>query len=403
MRIIFAFFLITSLLYANLTTINKNITNTSHKISKTKQKYRSIYAQMRQNARDIYKQTKLILKQQQQLKILSLKLASKHTIYVQNKTQLSKLKSFQKTLQLHHQQIEEKLVFSIAKIMSLYTSISIKSEPNINSMISRSVIKHIIIITAKEIKRLNKIFLQNTMKMKLMKKKIASLQNDIKQIDSEKNRLIQIKHQNEISLHHLKLDKRRYKFALEKILKQQHLLQSTLSHLKIIKINKIKQAQQQARQKAKLKRPISTKLLNVKKVDSSYLRVKTIRYQGPKTIAPLTHFTVTKHYGPYIDPIYKIKIFNESVSLESKHKNAKVRTILNGKIIFSKKTALLKRVIIMTNGGGLHTIYANLTKLAPGIKVGSRLKKGSVIGRINRQLVFEVTKKNYHINPLELF
>jgi len=133
------------------------------------------------------------------------------------------------------------------------------------------------------------------------------------------------------------------------------------------------------------------------------MRVKTIRYTGAKTIAPLSHFTVIKHYGPYIDPIYKIKIFNESVSLKSRHKNAKVRTILNGKIIFSKKTALLKRVIIMQNAGGIHTIYANLTNLAPGIKVGSRLRRGSVLGRINRQLVFEVTKRNYHINPLELF
>ena len=358
---------------------------------------------MKQNATDIYTQTKLILKQQQQLKKLSSALNLKDTVYKQNKAQLTKLQSSQKALQLHHEQIEEKLVFFIAKIMSLYTGINTKNQPTANSMISRAVIKQIIIITGREIKKLNKVFLKNTMHMKLIQTKITALQNDIKQIDSQKNLLIKIKHQNELSLHHLKLDKTRYKLALERILKQQHLLRSTLSHLKIIKINKIRQKRQQAREKAALKVSINTKLLNVKKVDSSYMRVKTIRYTGAKTIAPLSHFTVIKHYGPYIDPIYKIKIFNESISLKSKYKNAKVRTILNGKIIFSKKTALLKRVIIMQNAGGIHTIYANLTNLAPGIKVGSRLRKGSVLGRINRQLVFEVTRKNYHINPLELF
>jgi len=403
MRIITAFLFILSLLHANVTNINKNIIKTSHQIKKTKKKYRSIYSKMRQNATDIYTQTKLILKQQQQLKKLSSALISKDTVYKQSKAQLTKLQLSQKALQLHHEQIEEKLVFFIARIMSLYTSINTKNQPTANSMISRAVIKQIIIITGREIKKLNRDFLKNTIRMKMIQTKVATLQNDIKQIDLEKHQLIKIKHQNELSLHHLKLDKTRYKLALERILKQQHLLQSTLSHLKIIKINKIRQKRQQARQKAALKVSINTKLLNVKKVDSSYMRVKTIRYTGAKTIAPLSHFTVIKHYGPYIDPIYKIKIFNESVSLKSRHKNAKVRTILNGKIIFSKKTALLKRVIIMQNAGGIHTIYANLTNLAPGIKVGSRLRRGSVLGRINRQLVFEVTKRNYHINPLELF
>jgi len=53
--------------------------------------------------------------------------------------------------------------------------------------------------------------------------------------------------------------------------------------------------------------------------------------------------------------------------------------------------------------GGIHTIYANLSKIAPNIKKGFKIKKGYVIGRVKDELVFEVTQKSYHINPIRLF
>jgi murein DD-endopeptidase MepM/ murein hydrolase activator NlpD len=43
-----------------------------------------------------------------------------------------------------------------------------------------------------------------------------------------------------------------------------------------------------------------------------------------------------------------------------------------------------------------------MDKIAPTIKEGKKIKKGYVIGRIDKELMFEVTQKNRHINPLEL-
>ena len=63
---------------------------------------------------------------------------------------------------------------------------------------------------------------------------------------------------------------------------------------------------------------------------------------------------------------------------------------------------MLQKVVIVENKDGIHTIYAHLSKIAPTIKVGARLKKGYVIGRVEQDLTFEVTQKNYHINPMEL-
>lgn len=88
--------------------------------------------------------------------------------------------------------------------------------------------------------------------------------------------------------------------------------------------------------------------------------------------------------------------------LRSTTPDATVKNVLDGKVVFAKDTAVLQKVIIMENTDGIHTIYAHLSKIAPTIKVGSKIKKGYVIGRVERDLTFEVTQKNYHINPMEL-
>jgi murein DD-endopeptidase MepM/ murein hydrolase activator NlpD len=146
-----------------------------------------------------------------------------------------------------------------------------------------------------------------------------------------------------------------------------------------------------------------TNLPKVKKHGSSYQAIKTKKYKGPKTIAPLDSYTISKKYGTYTDPIYGIKIFNESISLKPKKPNAKVKTVFNGKVIYADKTAVLNNIVIVEHKNGLHTIYANLSQISPNIKKGKKIKKGYTIGRVGEELVFEVTQKSYHINPIRLF
>jgi len=141
----------------------------------------------------------------------------------------------------------------------------------------------------------------------------------------------------------------------------------------------------------------------VKKHGSSYQAIKTIRYRGRKTIAPLNSYTITKKYGTYTDPIYGIKIFNESISLKPKQPNAKVKTVFNGKVIYAANTAVLDNIVIVEHRNGLHTIYANLSQIAPNIKKGKKIAKGATIGRVKDELIFEVTQKTKHINPIRLF
>ena len=194
---------------------------------------------------------------------------------------------------------------------------------------------------------------------------------------------------------------------MKSLIHKQDVLKSTLEKLNIIRIDeakKKKEAQERKLAFSDKEAIIEDKNLpKVKRHASSYQAIKTKKYRGPKTIAPLDSYTVSKNYGTYTDPIYGIKIFNESISLKSKVLNAKVKTVFNGKVIYANKTAVLDNIVIVEHKGGLHTIYANLSQISPNIKKGKKIKKGYSIGRVQEELIFEVTQKSYHINPIRLF
>ncbi len=140
----------------------------------------------------------------------------------------------------------------------------------------------------------------------------------------------------------------------------------------------------------------------VRKINSSYQKSKTYAYRGGKTISPIQGARLVKKFGTYVDPIYKIKIFNESITLKAPSSNAKVQNILNGKVVFAGKSSMLGKVVVVAHSGKIHTVYAGLSKIAPNIKTGRKIKKGYVIGKVSSKLIFQATKNSKHINPLKL-
>jgi len=140
----------------------------------------------------------------------------------------------------------------------------------------------------------------------------------------------------------------------------------------------------------------------VRKINSSYKRSKVYAYKGGKTISPIPGARLIKKFGTYTDPIYKIKIFNESITLKAPSSNAKVQNVLNGKVVFAGKSSMLGKVVVVAHSGKIHTVYAGLSKIAPNIKTGRKIKKGYVIGKVSSKLMFQATKNSKHINPLKL-
>ncbi len=144
--------------------------------------------------------------------------------------------------------------------------------------------------------------------------------------------------------------------------------------------------------------------IEVRKIGSSAKGIKISKYRGRKTISPIKSYKITKKFGKYYDKVYKMEIFNESVSLKPTKKNSKVLSIFKGEVVYSKKNSgLLDNVVIVKHSGGLHTIYSHLDKISPTIKVGKWIPKGYVVGRVSGTLLFQATKNSKYINPEKLF
>ncbi len=248
------------------------------------------------------------------------------------------------------------------------------------------------------------------------------IEKSISKISKKREAYLKKKAEKEKLLKKLAADEAAYRKSIKELMKKQSMIRTTLANLDIIRKEEIskERALEKARQVEIDRRAsarsrargnnteeyVSTKSFinneQVKQVGSSYHRDKIYRYRGAKTISPLKHAKIVKSFGTYVDPIYKMKIFNESITLKAPTSNAKVQNVLNGKVVFAGENSMLGKVIIIAHGGELHTVYAGLSKISPIIKLGSRVKKGAVIGKVKRKLIFEATKNSKYINPVRL-
>jgi murein DD-endopeptidase MepM/ murein hydrolase activator NlpD len=406
--------LLSSLLCAK-SSIDAKIQDTSKKLKKFDATYTNIHKNLASTAKNIIKQERTLLRQQKKLQELQLELSLKEQKYQENSHELQLLKQTQKQLLDTQEKLRQDLAFMLAKNVSLSLILDDEKAKSDEALITEEVFESLNQITKANISVIQGNFTSNAQKVKSTEAKINSLKKAIAEIDAKHKEVLAITQKEKETLKKLKNKKTQYRASVKQLLKQQNSLKNELSKLNIIKedekakrIAREKERERLAaiekqKQKQKTSRAQPTEdLPEVKLRSDAYKTVQTKTYRGKRTISPLDSYTVIKKFGPYEDPIYHIKIFNESISLKPTTSNANVKSVLNGKVILAKKTSLLNNIVIIEHDNGIHTIYAHLDKIAPTIQKGKRLKKGSIIGRVNDELMFEVTQKNYHINPLQL-
>ena len=404
MRFVFFIFFLTISLIAKSGGVDYKIKNTSTKLNMFNKTYSNISKKMSKNARAILKQKQQITKQQTYLKNLKKELKEKELSYKANTLQLKELKKNQQKLYHTQTKLEKKLISEISQSVSLSVILKEQQTTDANSLIEFEVLKQMLKKSKSKANRLNQEYYTNSKDIDTLNIQASSLEVAISNIDKKRKDLLEAQKRNKKSLEKLKLAKSSYKKELKNILRKQDSLKKTLARLNIIKIDERKKAiEEEQRRKAFALKTSNKNLPKVKRHGSSYQVVKTRRYYGDKTIAPLRSYTITKRYGTYTDPIYGIKVFNESISLKPTKKGAKVKNVFNGKVIYADKTPVLNNIVIVEHKNGIHTIYANLSKISPNIRKGKKIKKGYTIGRIDDELLFEVTQKSYHINPIRLF
>ncbi|WP_458701206.1 murein hydrolase activator EnvC family protein [Sulfurospirillum sp. 1307] len=404
MRILLVFAFLHVALFGATSTYDKKIVASKNELKTKSTLERKISRRLKDIAKDITTEQKRLNKIKNEIESLSKNIASSENVVNAKETNLVYLTKQNLELINKKKELEEKIVKLIAEDFSFYIISDKDYIDSKESIIADEVIDKIGVIVKKEISNLTYEYEKINKRIELQSSQIKNIKKEIEDLKKKKSKLSSLKKSKEKSIKKLAIQKKEYKNRLYKIEKERDSLRATLNKLKILK-EKESEAERKKRL-ADLKE--ATKDINindkmtVRQIGSSYQRSRIKKYRGAKTIAPLDSFIVKRKFGSYVDPIYKIKIFNEAVILQSKQKNAKVKNVLDGKVVYAKNTAVLDNVVIVENSRGIHTIYAHLNKIAPTIKVGKKIRKGYVIGRVDEELSFEVTQKSYHINPLEL-
>ena len=411
------------------------IEQTTQNLAKSQKEEKKLSQKIDEIADEILKEQNDAKKQDGELKELSkivLELQEKHA---SEEKEIEKLNSQNAFLLNTQSDLENKIIDAISKELSFDLVSDINLTKSSDSIIADEVLNLLGDIMSNELSALMKDYENNKNLINEQDKKIQTIKASMQDYNKKKDDLSQKRKLQEQKLANLKKNKDEYAKKLEKLSNEQDEIRKALEELKIIndkeerekaekaekeRLAKLEKERKKAEEKAKKEGKKVEEIFSsepepviedervakidkkVKQYGSSYQASRVKKYTGAKTSAPLNGAFVKRNFGNYNDPVYNIKIFNENIVLGSKSSDTQVKSVLAGKVVFAKDTAVLDKVVILEHSGGIHTIYAHLSQIAPTIKVGSSIKKGYVLGRINSELTFEVTQQNYHINPLDL-
>ena len=381
--------------------IDRNIASTKDEIKKQKESEKKVTRRLDQIAKEIASQeskleiiNKGILKTKQRIKSENAKTKIK-------KGELRKIETLYNDLVKREKNVNTKMTDILSKSISLDMITSgVNQNDTTNSFYEKSI-DNIIMqvlynsysdILKTKFSKTKKRYIKLQKNIKIVKSELDKIKHKLKNLRAQIDKYDSLKNLKKKSLKDLDFERSAYLKKLNRIKKERKFLGSTLKKLNITKVERDNT----------IIRSTPTSTTSVRQIGSSYQASKMVKYRGPKTIAPLDNYTLAQKFGTYTDPIYKMKIFNEAVILRANSKNARVKSVLDGKVIYANKTSMLENVVIVKNRDNIHTIYAHLSQIAPTIKVGKKVPKGYILGRVRKELTFEVTQNEKHINPMRL-
>ena len=409
---------------------NKQILNTSTKIEETTS------LKIKELADKIESQNSNIISLEKDIKQINADIDEHQKLLEDAKNKLDELKSKSTELIKEKTTNEEEIVNTIIEEFSISIALKLASENSLQELIDSEIYTLLSQHSKDKVLKLNNNYNTLSTNTKSNQKDIDKISSYIENRQKTKEKLTNLKQKHSSSLINLEDQHKSYQEELSKVAKQQESLKNLLSELNILKEEENKKVEDDRREKlqqllaqkksetktireevkeeeqeqeiqtAEVRNQKYAKNLNldVRKIGSSTDGVKIVKYKGISTIALLKSFKVVKNFGTYYDPVYKIKLFNESIVLKSDEPKAKVVSVLNGKVVYAKKNAgMLENVVIIEHEGGLHTIYSHLDEISPTLVVGKWIKQGYVVGRVDDSLMFQATKDASHIDPKDLF
>ena len=408
-RLIYILFLIPIFIFAS--TIDKKIAQNQKSLDSSKKNKDNTTVKIKEIADKIEASNTNLSKLEEDIIKINEDIEQHQKLLESSQSKLNNLQAKSSDLIKEKNSSEEEIINTIVEQFSTSLALQLASKESLQELIDNEMFNLLSTNAKQKVLKLNENYNRLTENTKANQQEINKLNSYIKdRLKTKENyKALQIKHTK--SLENLEKEHKLYQAELKKVIEQQDSLSKILSDLKIVKQQELKKAQEekednQQAQTTNVRNQKYAKDLNldVKKVGSSTDGVQIVKYKGAKTIAPLKSFKIVKNFGTYYDPVYKIKLFNESIVLQSNEKDSKVVAVLNGKVVYAKKNAgMLENVVIIQHEGGIHTVYSHLDDIAPTLVVGKWVQKGSVVGRVNENLTFQVTKDSSHIDPKDLF
>ena len=428
--------------------IDKKIQNNIEKLNSTDDKKETTNLKLKELADQIESQNTNITNIEKETKQINADIEEHQKLLEESKNKLDDLQSKSTELIREKTSSEEQIVDTIIEEFSVSIAIKLVSEDSLQELIDSEIYTLLSQHSKDKVLKLNTNYSTLSTNTKNNQKDIDKISSYINERQKAKDKLTSLREKHSSSLSNLEQQHKTYQEELNKVAKEQDSLKSLLSELNILKQEETKKAEAIANAAEEEKRKklqellalkkaspkndavITTKEdvpfdsssdevqtsdvrnqkyaknlnLDVKKIGSSTDGVTIVKYKGEKSITPLKSFKVVKNFGTYFDPVYKIKLFNESITLKSDEEQSKVFAVLNGKVVYAKKSAgMLENVVIIQHEDGVHTIYSHLDEISPTLVVGKWIKQGYVVGRVNDTLMFQATKDSAHIDPRDLF
>ena len=408
-RLIYILFLIPIFIFAS--TIDKKIAQNQKSLDSSKKNKDNTTVKIKEIADKIEASNTNLSKLEEDIIKINEDIEQHQKLLESSQSKLNNLQAKSSDLIKEKNSSEEEIINTIVEQFSTSLALQLASKESLQELIDNEMFNLLSTNAKQKVLKLNENYNRLTENTKANQQEINKLNSYIKDSlkTKENYKALQIKHTK--SLENLEKEHKLYQAELKKVIEQQESLSKILSDLKIVKQQELKKAQEEKEDNQQVQttnvrnQKYAKDLdLDVKKIGSSTDGVQIVKYKGAKTIAPLKSFKIVKNFGTYYDPVYKIKLFNESVVLQSNEKGSKVVAVLNGKVVYAKKNAgMLENVVIIQHEGGIHTVYSHLDDIAPTLVVGKWVQKGSVVGRVDENLTFQVTKDSSHIDPKDLF
>jgi murein DD-endopeptidase MepM/ murein hydrolase activator NlpD len=433
-KIFLLLFLTTNIVFS-ASNIDKKIQKNKQILDSSAKKEETTSLKIKELADKIEEQNSTIINIEKDIKQVNQDIDEHQKLLEDSKEKLDQLKSKSTDLIKEKTSNEEEIVNTIIEEFSISIALKLASENSLQELIDSEIYTLLSQHSKDKVLKLNNNYNILSTNTKSNQKDIDKLASYIEDRQKTKEKLTVLKQKRSSSLANLEEQHKSYQEELSKVAKQQDSLKDLLAELNILKEEENKKAEQDrkdrlqellAQKKVDVKKTIREEAedkddeiqtaevrnqryaknlnLDVRKIGSSTDGIQIVKYRGETTIAPLKSFKVVKNFGTYYDPVYKIKLFNESIVLKSDEPKAKVVAVLNGKVVYAKKNAgMLDNVVIIQHEGGLHTIYSHLDEISPTLVVGKWIKQGYVVGRVDGDLMFQATKDSSHIDPRDLF